>query len=549
LRAELARTTAGLEAATLVARLVGDEAAAKLSLQQRVDEAQELRERWLTAREARIDAMAGELAGDLAAGCSCPVCGSVEHPSPAHIATGAGKAEEDAAQRAYETAEAARLATEEALSAVSAQLAAARAAAGDLAVAGWQPLVDEARASLTAAERVAETGADLTRELADARSRLERADARLDAARADQATAVATEAAATRAHAELLVDVEAARAGFDTVAARVDEAVQRRDRLVALKDALEAASRAAERLARVHDDLATAASRAGFDTVAEAEAALLDDDIAGEAEEFLRARDRRAAAARAVLDEPEVRAATADDTPDLAGLATTLDDTATAAKQAGEALVRAERIHERLRVLTVELAGALAEWAPVHDAWRVAASVSSLAEGTSTSNTLKMRLSAYVLSERLRQVVAAANTRLARMTDCRYCLEHTDERTVGAKKGGLGLRIRDDWTGARRDPATLSGGETFVVSLALALGLADTVTHEAGGTEIDTLFIDEGFGSLDSDTLDDVMDTLDSLREGGRVVGVVSHVAEMRERIPAGLDVVKTRTGSRLTVR
>ena len=95
--------------------------------------------------------------------------------------------------------------------------------------------------------------------------------------------------------------------------------------------------------------------------------------------------------------------------------------------------------------------------------------------------------------------------------------------------------MRDDWSGESRDPATLSGGETFVVSLALALGLADVITQEAGGADLDTLFVDEGFGSLDADTLDDVMDTLDSLRDGGRVVGVVSHVAEMRDRIPTQL--------------
>jgi exonuclease SbcC len=149
-----------------------------------------------------------------------------------------------------------------------------------------------------------------------------------------------------------------------------------------------------------------------------------------------------------------------------------------------------------------------------------------------------------VLSERLRQVVAAANERLARMTDQRYSLEHTDDRGAGEQRGGLSLRVRDDWNGVPRDPATLSGGETFVVSLALALGLADTVAHEAGGTDIDTLFIDEGFGSLDSDTLEDVMDTLDTLRDGGRVVGLVSHVPELRSRITTQLEVVKGRSGS-----
>src|SRR3546814_14094659 len=102
--------------------------------------------------------------------------------------------------------------------------------------------------------------------------------------------------------------------------------------------------------------------------------------------------------------------------------------------------------------------------------------------------------------------------------------------------------VRDDWPGESRDPATLSGGETFVVSLALALGLADVVTREAGGADLDTLFVDEGFGPLDSDTLDDVMDTLDTPRAGGRVVGVASHRAERRSRIPTRLTGNSVRT-------
>ena len=88
-----------------------------------------------------------------------------------------------------------------------------------------------------------------------------------------------------------------------------------------------------------------------------------------------------------------------------------------------------------------------------------------------------------------------------------------------------------------------------MVSLSLALGLADVVTQEAGGTEIDTLFVDEGFGTLDPDTLDDVMDRLDGLRAGGRTVGVVSHVSELRNRIPMQLHVDKHRTGSTVAVR
>jgi exonuclease SbcC len=159
-----------------------------------------------------------------------------------------------------------------------------------------------------------------------------------------------------------------------------------------------------------------------------------------------------------------------------------------------------------------------------------------------------MRLSAYVLAYRLSQVVAAANARLGTMSDRRYTLEHVPARGARESRGGLSLVVRDDWSGDSRDPATLSGGETFVVSLALALGLADVVAHEAGGVDLQTLFVDEGFGALDSETLDDVLDILDGLRENGRAVGVVSHVAEMRDRIPTQLLVRKSRAGSTLQV-
>jgi exonuclease SbcC len=167
------------------------------------------------------------------------------------------------------------------------------------------------------------------------------------------------------------------------------------------------------------------------------------------------------------------------------------------------------------------------------------------------ANRLGMSLSAYVLAARLEQVVAAANERLGRMSAGRYALLHTTEKSAGDRSksaGGLGLRVVDGWTGVRRDPVTLSGGESFITSLALALGLADVVTAEAGGTEINTLFVDEGFGTLDEETLDEVMDVLDGLRDGGRAVGIVSHVAELRTRVPAQLRITKRRAGSTATV-
>lgn len=162
-------------------------------------------------------------------------------------------------------------------------------------------------------------------------------------------------------------------------------------------------------------------------------------------------------------------------------------------------------------------------------------------------NSYKMSLGTYVLAARLEQVADAATERLLAMSDGRYALVHSDALS-GNKKAGLGLNVIDGWTGNRRDTATLSGGESFMAALALALGLADVVQAESGGIEIETLFVDEGFGSLDDQSLEQVMDALEGLRDGGRMVGLVSHVAELKQRIGAQLQVVKGRNGSTLRI-
>jgi exonuclease SbcC len=130
------------------------------------------------------------------------------------------------------------------------------------------------------------------------------------------------------------------------------------------------------------------------------------------------------------------------------------------------------------------------------------------------------------------------------MTSGRFTLLHTDEVVDARSRSGLGLAVQDVWTGSQRPTSSLSGGESFMTALSLALGLADVVAEEAGGRRIDTLFVDEGFGSLDEKALDRVMEVLDTLRDGGRLVGVVSHVEELQRRVPARLEVVRTESGS-----
>jgi exonuclease SbcC len=156
----------------------------------------------------------------------------------------------------------------------------------------------------------------------------------------------------------------------------------------------------------------------------------------------------------------------------------------------------------------------------------------------------RVALTTYVLRQWFNHVVAAANVRLRSISSGRYELLRVDEGESKSERAGLTLLVIDAHTGEARTPRSLSGGETFYTSLALALGLADVVRAEAGGADLDTLFIDEGFGTLDPETLSQVMDVIDDLRDGGRVVGVVSHVAELKERIPERLEVRRLADGS-----
>lgn len=348
-----------------------------------------------------------------------------------------------------------------------------------------------------------------------------RLSARLDAARGDDAT-LSARLSRLNDEAELLR--EALEATQSAVTARAER---------------DAARRAAEE----------AALEAGFGDVGEAEAAYRSPAERESKAELLRRLDDEHAAVSGVLADPELVAAAGEPAPDLAAIGAGRDELEAAYTRLSSALDRARARARRLEELHAELSERIEHWRPAAERHRLAERMAALASGTSGDNQWSMSLSSYVLGERLRQVVDAANERLDHMSGGRYLLRHDLRKTAGSRTragGGLGLRVADGWTGVDRDPATLSGGESFITSLALALGLADVVTAEAGGAELGTLFVDEGFGTLDEDTLDSVLDILDGLRDGGRAVGIVSHVAELRTRITAQLKVTKTRTGSTL---
>ena len=160
----------------------------------------------------------------------------------------------------------------------------------------------------------------------------------------------------------------------------------------------------------------------------------------------------------------------------------------------------------------------------------------------------RISLETYVLQYYFRRVVAAANQRLTRMSAGRFYLECRMEEGKKNTRSGLGLNVLDAYTNRDRDVKTLSGGESFLASLALALGFADVVQASSGGVRLDTMFIDEGFGTLDEETLSRAMAALTRLTEGDRLVGVISHVAQLRESIDSQIIVRGSPSGSRLSM-
>ena len=171
--------------------------------------------------------------------------------------------------------------------------------------------------------------------------------------------------------------------------------------------------------------------------------------------------------------------------------------------------------------------------------------VGRLAEVANGGNEHKLTLQRFVLGTLLENVIVAANERLNMMSRNRYSLQRTLDRARKNAAGGLDLEVFDNYTGIARGVGTLSGGETFLASLSLALGLADVVQSYAGGIHLDTILVDEGFGTLDPESLDFAIKALIDLQQGGRLVGIISHVPELKERIDARLEVMATDRGSK----
>ncbi|WP_043438216.1 SbcC/MukB-like Walker B domain-containing protein, partial [Streptomyces nodosus] len=519
------------------------EAARERALASR-DRATTAREHWLDLKEQRLKGIAAELAAGLADGEPCAVCGAVEHPAPARKVAGhVDRETEERALATHREAEQEHTEDERTLGRLREALAAATAAAGDTPTG---QLAEEAQ-ELDRLHRAAREGAGRLHAAQEELRAAEQERERRVAARQQAALRTAARVSGrdaldrerTAAEAELTRSLD----GFPSVSERAAHLERRAALLTGAAEAARAAEDAAGRLKDADARLADAAFRAGFDTPEAVAAALLDDTAHRQLQRRLDAWQQEDAAVRAMLAEPDTAAAAQQPPADPEGAERAAGAAARRLQEAVSAHDAEARRCAELDRLSARATASARRLAPLREEHDRVARMASLTAGTSADNDRRMRLESYVLAARLEQVAAAATVRLQRMSAGRYTLVHSDDRS-GRGRSGLGLHVVDAWTGRERDTATLSGGETFFASLALALGLADVVTDEAGGVRLDTLFIDEGFGSLDDQTLDEVLDVLDSLRERDRSVGIVSHVADLRRRVHAQVEVVKGRTGS-----
>jgi exonuclease SbcC len=516
------------------------------ALRTAIDEHQELVDAHQSALAGRLAGMAAELAAGLADGAPCPVCGSASHPALAQPE--AGRVTEDDVSRAAvrrDEAEAHRRRLQQEHDTLTAEAAACTAVADGGTVASLAAETADVAKLAAQSDQAAADAARLDRELADCRAQLELLGQELRAA--DTAAATAREQAdqSNTELASLRAELAAKAAGHASVAGRQAalQVAAAADR--ALGDALDAVRDALARAATEQARSAEEALARGFTSVDDAVAAVLDPDALGALAVQVKAWDMthvRLTADRQAGDlvgldpeqAPAIQAAAATAAEALAHAEAAVADVGGAQR---DAVRRANRLGE----LVSEVTAAEDGYDRLEEQNGPVIRLAGLAKGL---DGRRMTLASYVLRHWFGQVVAAANIRLSAMSAGRYELLRTDEGSSKREKVGLTLTVIDRYTGEQRSPGSLSGGETFYTSLALALGLADVVKAEAGGVDLDTLFIDEGFGALDTDTLDQVMAVIDELRDRGRVVGIVSHVADLKERVPERLEVRRLPDGS-----
>lgn len=519
------------------------------------------------------DGQAARLAATLKRGDPCPVCGSSEHPDPAK---GAGAAPSDAAleaarlksrsaQEEFQEAKDARVKAERQKERMTEKLSDAEETQGEHAketVSALKRSLDEVRRLADVARAAARSVPgreahrnDLAKKLARSESELKTSQHGLGALRDADRQARAALKEREGEFPKGLQDAAALRRAFREAQEQEEglktalERRQKEDREAqkAEEGTREAFEAAADRQKRsriaaeqTQQRLEKAFEEAGFASESDflkarmtpADVKRLEREVTAWEESSHKADDRLARAKRAVEGKTK---------PELAALQMVSEE----AKAKNHACVtrRAELAQEitgqerTLKVVAdLERKGAEAE-----KQYGVVARVADLASG---KNERGMSLNRFVLGARLDDVLAQASLRLTQMSRGRFKLTRGQERAHKVGAGGLELAVLDEHTGRERPVKTLSGGESFLASLCLALGLSDVVQANTGGIRLDSMVIDEGFGSLDAEALEAAMRALEELQRGGRLVGIISHVPELKERIPARLEVAASRSGS-----
>ncbi|UIF89555.1 AAA family ATPase [Cupriavidus sp. UYPR2.512] len=526
---------------------------------------------WRTGQAAR-------LAASLAAGDACPVCGSTAHPAPAqHVAAPLSDQALEQARHAALEAESQVVRCTGQHQVAQAAIAQARERLDELAQALGEVggVGDEAarklKAEITALEAAWAGGRQAAASLAQREAAIVSCRTALAAAEAASRDAAAAAEAAAQALAHCRGEWQAASTQLpedsrDPVA--LGQALrQAQAMLAALEQALAAAqaaerqaaadaagaqaglvsaqqaqAQAANRLAEAEAALVRALAQQGFADEPAHAAACLGDDAMQALDATLRAFDTQLATAGDRRERAEAAAQTLD-APDLDGLRAARDASAAAV----EALVRQQaergRSRDTLRQCQLRLQQLDAQGRDIEARYAVLGRLAEVANG---NNPRRMTFQRFVLATLLDEVLEAASARLLAMSRGRYVLQRVREQADQRSAGGLDIEVFDHDTGAARPANTLSGGEGFLASLSLALGLADVVQSRAGGIQLDTLFVDEGFGTLDPESLDFAIRTLLDLQQAGRLVGIISHVTELRERIDVRLEVRPGIGGSRV---
>lgn len=468
----------------------------KRELQRLTEASSRAQAAYTAAQNSYYLSQAGLLARELKAGQPCPVCGSTAHPCPAQITpeTVTRQALEQAAQR-RETAEKAQ-------SDAATRLAANRAA------------LDEREDRL----RALKIGADETQQ---------RLAARIDAAH--------------RAAEDRQREIDEARSAYQaldkrkTAAQSAVDAAQKQ--LEALEKDLRAQTEAFEQKRAAHGFEDEASYRLAKRTNADIER--LDREIRNFDEQ------KRTLAAQSRELEEKLSGRQKTDLTALQNRRTAALDRQAKAENAEKAMVRKLTLHESAER---EIRQANAAIQKKRGKWQIIQELYTCCAGIAAGNPrAKLTFEAYVQQYYFRFVVAAANKRLTRLTDGMFTLRVMREAANRVSQSGLDLEVLDRSTGQARDVSTLSGGESFLASLALALGLSDAVQSQSGQIRMDAMFIDEGFGSLDENALRSSIDVLLELADGKRLIGIISHVQELEERIDKQIVVTKTPNGS--TVR